>query len=497
MMRTMTTGEGTTTATTTERAPGWSVRTRITAAVCLLVALALTAAGLLVYVLGLQRVDESIPQIVGQELAELEEFQANGLDPDTGRPYTRIRPLVVEFLERNVPAPAEIMVGVWNGRLQYSSSSTREALLDDAAFVQAVLDRSEAGGSTELDTAWGEVYLEVQPLRDQESTGAFAVAYFVEDELAPLQRVLRNYAMAAAGALVVVTSIAAWQAGRLLAPVRTLRDTAREISETDLSRRIPELGNDDLSDLTRTFNAMLERLEQAFQGQRAFLDDAGHELRTPLTILRGHLELLDDNDAEDVERTRALLLDEVDRMSLLVDDMILLTKTDRPGFLSVERRDVATLVDEVAAKVRGLGDRAWLVESRATGPADLDEQRLTQALVQLSQNAVKHTGVGDEVALGSANGPGDSVRIWVRDTGPGVRDEDKEKIFTRFARGTAGGTAGGGTEPDDGVGLGLSIVSAIVQAHGGTVHVEDAQPSGARFVITLPRHPKDSRWPAS
>ena len=473
---------------------GWSVRSRITAAVCLLVAVALTGAGLLVYVLGLERVDETVPRIVDQELAELEEFQRNGVDPETGQSFTRIRPLVLEFLERNVPAPAELMVGVWDGELKYSSPSSREAILEDPEFVAALLERSESGGSTELQTAWGPVYLEVQPLRDQQDTGAFAVAYFVDDELVPLHRVLRNYAVAAVAALVLVTSIAAWQAGRLLAPVRTLRDTAREISETDLSRRIPEVGNDDLSDLTRTFNAMLERLEHAFQGQRAFLDDAGHELRTPLTILRGHLELLDEADPEEVDRTRDLLLDEVDRMSRLVDDMILLTKADRPGFLSVESRDVAGLVDEVAAKVRGLGDRRWTVEARATGHADLDEHRLTQALVQLSQNAVKHTRPGDQVALGSADGgpdgAGDAVRIWVRDTGPGVQDDDKQRIFTRFARGTEG-------PPDDGVGLGLSIVSAIVGAHAGSVHVEDASPRGSRFVITLPRKRKDGSWPAS
>jgi two-component system OmpR family sensor kinase len=494
MMRVMTT---TTEMTDRRVAPsGWSVRSRITAAVALLVALALTGAGLLVYVLGLERVDQTVPQIVDQELAELDEFQANGIDPATGEPFTRLRPLVLEFLERNVPAPSEIMIGVWNDELKYSSPSPREAILEDPGFVDAVLDRGDTGGTTELETAWGQVYLEVQPLRDQEETGAFAVAYFVDDELVPLHRVLRNYAVAAVIALALVTSIAAWQAGRLLAPVRTLRDTAREISETDLSRRIPEVGNDDLSDLTRTFNAMLERLQQAFSGQRAFLDDAGHELRTPLTILRGHLELLDETDAEDVERTRELLLDEVDRRSGLVDDMILLTKADRPGFLSAAPLDVAALVDDVAAKVRGLGDRRWSVEARATGRADLDEQRLTQVLVQLSSNAVKHTGPGDEIALGSADGPDGAVRIWVRDTGPGVRDEDKAKIFTRFAR-AYGDRAAAAVRTDDGVGLGLSIVTAIVQAHGGSVHVEDARPTGACFVMTLPRQRKERSWPGS
>ena len=90
-----------------------------------------------------------------------------------------------------------------------------------------------------------------------------------------------------------MVAFAAWQSGRLLAPLRTLRETADEITETDLSRRLPVTGNDDITALTRTVNGMLDRLEAAFVGQRQFLDDAGHELKTPLTVLRGHLELLD------------------------------------------------------------------------------------------------------------------------------------------------------------------------------------------------------------
>jgi two-component system, OmpR family, sensor kinase len=109
---------------------------------------------------------------------------------------------------------------------------------------------------------------------------------------------------------------------------------------------------------------------------------------------------------------------------------------------------------------------------------------LTQALLQLAQNAVKHTSSGDVVAVGSASRPDGSLTFWVRDTGPGVPDSDKDKIFNRFVRGPR-------ADKDEGSGLGLSIVTAIAQAHGGSVHVEDAHPCGARFVITLPRPRKD------
>ncbi|HET6563168.1 MAG TPA: ATP-binding protein [Marmoricola sp.] len=473
---------------------GLSVRTRITAAVAILVALALGATGVLVYTLGADRVEsQTVPDAIEQKMAELQRFQAKGVDPRTGRPFTAIEPLVREFLQRSVASPSELLVGIWDGAVQVSNASSRVELRDDPAFLDAVLPLVETGGADHIQTRWGDVHLDVLPLRaegDPAEVGAFVVAYFVEDELAPIQRTMRTYAVAACMALVLVTLVAAWVAGRLLAPVRTLRETADEISGTDLTRRIPEVGNDDLTDLTRTVNAMLGRLERAFAGQRAFLDDAGHELRTPLTILRGHLELVDARDVEDVEHTRELLLDEVDRMSRLVDDMILLTKTDRPGFLSVATADVTALLRSVADKVRGLGDRDWQVEPGATGEVEVDEQRMTQALVQLAHNAVKHTGAGDTITLGSDDGPAGAVRLWVCDSGPGVPDDDKLTVFRRFSRGRY--TA------DEGAGLGLSIVAAIAAAHGGTAHVEDAEPPpGACFVVTLPRTRKEPTWLAS
>ena len=157
--------------------------------------------------------------------------------------------------------------------------------------------------------------------------------------------------------LLAITAFAAVQSGRLLAPLRTLRETADEINDTDLSRRLPETGNDDITALTRTFNRMLDRLEAAFVGQRQFLDDAGHELKTPLTVLRGHLELLDVGSPEEIAETRELLLDEVDRMSRLVGELILLAKSDRPDFVTLRPVDLTGLTVDTLAKARGLGDR--------------------------------------------------------------------------------------------------------------------------------------------
>jgi len=242
---------------------------------------------------------------------------------------------------------------------------------------------------------------------------------------------------------------------------------------------------------------MLVRLEDAFVGQRQFLDDAGHELRTPLTVLRGHLELLDQGDPEDVAATRALLLDELDRMSRLVGDLILLAKTDRPDFLDVRPASLERLTHTVFAKARGLGDRNWRLDGSAEAVIPMDEQRITQAVLALADNAVKHTEPGDEIGIGSSCQNG-WARIWVRDSGPGVPAEEQERIFERFARGRV-------NEGDEGFGLGLSIVNAIVEAHDGTIRVEEAVPTGACFVIELPvepDHPSNTtttevRWRAS
>jgi signal transduction histidine kinase len=199
----------------------------------------------------------------------------------------------------------------------------------------------------QIDTRWGEVVVTVQPVSDQARAGAFVVANFLAEEHEELDRVMQTYAIVSVLSLGLITALAAWQAGRLLRPVRTLRETAEEITVTDLSRRIPESGHDDISALTRTFNAMLGRLDAAFTGQRQFLDDAGHELKTPLTVIRGHMELLDSDDPAEVEATRALLLDEIDRMSRLVGDLIMLAKSARPDFLQYDAVGIGPLTANV------------------------------------------------------------------------------------------------------------------------------------------------------
>ena len=457
-----------------------SVRARVLGWVLLLAGLGMAVAGLTSYAVSQARVDERINTDLAQEVAEFREV-AEGPDPRTGRAWTSVRALLAESLRRQVPDEHQTLLSLVNGRVAFlPAGEAAPPFAGDPAAV-AQMAATPAPGYGTLQTDQGEIRFATIPVSVAGSpdVGAFVAAYTTDDEHAELLDASRTYAYVAAGTLLVV-ALGGWLvAGRLLAPVREVRRTAQRITETDLSRRIPEGGRDDVSDLARTFNAMLDRLESAFGTQRRLLDDVGHELRTPLTILRGHLELIDAGDVGDVERTRVLLLDELDRMGRLVDDLVLLAKAERPDFLVRHQLELAVLTTDVLDKASGMAaQRRWTLDAYAQGNALLDGQRLTQALLQLVDNAVKHTRPGDQIAIGSAV-TGEGLRFWVRDTGAGLAAEDTDRLFDRFVRGA-------GQHRDAGSGLGLSIVRAIAEAHGGQVEVRSAPGRGALFSIVLP-----------
>lgn len=455
-------------------------------------ALALTA--LSFYVIEDRRIDNERVASVQQELDEFRQLaetpgpysSPDAVDPSTGEPPEGIADLLYGFVQRNVATESELLIGWWSDapQIRAAGQSGREAIATDPAFVDAIRPLLDRGGNVHTEIDGERMLITVQPstitLADGSlDSGALVVVTFT-DAADQLLATVRTYALVATIALLIVIAAAALQSGRLLRPLRVLRRNAEEISESDLSRRIPETGNDDITALTRTVNGMLARLEKAFTTQRQFLDDAGHELKTPLTILRGHLELLEPRSTDDAE-TKELLLDEVDRMSRLVADLLVLAKSDRPDFLDIRPVDVDDLVASVHAKARALGDRRWVFEPPAVSAVaviDADEQRLTQALLQLCDNAVKHTHSGGTVAVGYDAPAPDAVRLWVRDTGAGVPEADRTRIFERFGRSAV-------APGDEGFGLGLSIVAAIVAAHHGTITVEQAAPTGARFVVTL------------
>ncbi|MBD8605939.1 HAMP domain-containing protein [Aeromicrobium sp. CFBP 8757] len=457
-----------------------SVRQRLTGTIALLTTLALVAVGLTLYAIESRRIDRSIESSLSQELGEFRALQQNEVDPQTREPFASADRLLEVFLERNLPDANEQLFAFPSVGTPTYQGDPNPTLQQSSEFPALVADLSTSGGSRTLDLAGREYRVAVLPVTAGSQRAAFVVVHDVGGSRDDLHELMTTYALLAALSVVLIAGLASWSAGRLLRPVRRLRETAQGISDGDLGGRLEVTGHDDLSDLQRTFNDMLDRLESSFVTQRQLLDDAGHELRTPLTVLRGHLEVLDLDDPDDVAATRELLLDEIDRMARLVDDLLMLAKARRPDFVRPHATDVESLTHGAIDRARALADRRWVLDAVARTSVPLDGQRITQALLQLSANAARHTSPGDEIGIGSRLHEG-RVELWVRDTGTGVDPAIAVDIFDRFSR---------GDDSDDGFGLGLSIVSAIAEAHHGDVVLDAtsdrATSPGATFRIRIP-----------
>ena len=455
-----------------------SVRLRLVWWFVVVLAITTIGSALVVRQILFQRLDARIDADLVQEVREVE-LLATGNDPETGQPFLGDVQRIFEVaLGRNVPARSEAILAFVDGELEGVAAGERAPSLD-VLPVAAWAGLTAPDQGTLTSPSGGQiVYRAVPFLVDGAPAGVFVVAIDREFEAADTDAV--SFAAAGVGlAMLLVGTILAFRlADRILAPVRVVRQTAQSISESDLSGRIPVTGHDEIAELARTFNEMLDRLDEAFAAQRRFIDDAGHELRTPITVIQGHLDTLDE-DPEERARTLVLLDEELERVRRMIEDLITLARSERPDFLRAGPADLGDLTRGVLAKARGLGDRDWVLETVADEPVWVDEQRLTQAMLQLAENAVRHTSEGGRIALGSSV-LGDEVRLWVTDDGPGVPPDEQARIFERFFRGRDG------RRRAEGSGLGLSIVAAIAEAHGGRAGLSSSPGGGATFTITFP-----------
>jgi signal transduction histidine kinase len=453
-------------------------RTRILAAFVTLLAFSTLLSVLAIRQLLLVRTADRVDAALTQEVDEFRTL-VRGNNPADGTPFRgRLRLIFETYFRRNVPGEGEALIAYVNGRFYADDSGVRSSPLPPSARPErwATLRRPERG---DLETAVGTVRYLAVPIRGSGTLrGVFVVVASLSAERREVEDAIRLAALVLVTVLLIASALAWLVAGRVLAPLRLLADTARSIGESDLAQRIPVTGRDELADLSRTFNAMLDRLEEAFAAQRQFVSDASHELRTPITIVRGHLELLGD-DPDERRETVALVTDELDRMSRFVDDLLLLAKAERDDFLKVSEIELGALTDELLEKATALGARKWQLESRGEAVLLGDRHRLTQAMMGLAQNAVQHTNDGESVWLGSEVDHREA-RLWVRDAGPGVAAEDQERIFSRFARASAS------RRRSEGAGLGLAIVRAIAEAHGGRVLLSSRPGDGATFTLVIP-----------
>jgi signal transduction histidine kinase len=275
-----------------------------------------------------------------------------------------------------------------------------------------------------------------------------------------------------------------WQAFR---PVRDLLHTLRHITATgQLSARVPEAGGRDvLSELAQVGNQMLGRIESLVNGMRGALDTVAHDLRTPIARLRGRAEqaLLGPPDADAYREALEDTVEEADRVSALLTTVMDISEAEAGAMrLARERLDVARVLQDTAALYEDVAEENGLTLTLDPVPEGLevnaDYARLRQALANLVDNAVKYTPAGGRVTIG-AREDGASVSIEVRDTGPGIPADQQPRIWERLYRGDAG-------RHERGLGLGLSLVKAVVEAHRGTADVVSTPGAGSTFRISLP-----------
>jgi signal transduction histidine kinase len=301
----------------------------------------------------------------------------------------------------------------------------------------------------------------------------------------------RAFLSAGAGAILIAVLVGLVVSRGLSAPLRTLTETAGQMSQGDLSIRTPVRGKDEIGQLSTQFNQMAERLEASFaevaaerDTLRRFVADASHELRTPITALKTFNDLLLDAAADDAVARAEFLKEsqvQLERLEWVTHNLLDLSRFDA-GLVTLDKTDcnVETLIQRVVgafkarAQEAGLGLSIHCLDTSIT--LYCDQERMEMALSNLVDNALKFTAPGDQITVG-AERHDTSIRLWVRDTGPGIPPEDLPHIFERFYRGSGVRATGSG--------LGLAIVQSIVQAHGGHVFVESEPGVGSLFVIEV------------
>ncbi|MCE1174541.1 MAG: ATP-binding protein [Propionibacteriales bacterium] len=464
---------------------GLTVRVRLLFTMLALTTSVLLAAGATGFLLERLSIERTAVVELDREASGFIELARTMTDPRTGQPISSTSMLLRVAIEQRVLGPDDGVLGIVNGGIEWVAPDVATLRLEnDPALVAVVLAAANAPTTTQgryRDATHDLAYL-VIPVRGQTAanSGALVRAIDLVPKYQALESTYRLYAAAAIVIGVLAAGVAWAIMGRLLAPIARLRETAESISPDDLSRRLEVSGHDDLSALTVTINRMLDRIEGLVEGQRQLADDVGHELRTPLTILRGHLELLDPADEAQVRQTRSLALEEIDRMSRLIEDLLLLASTERADFVVPTACDLAELTDETFALICRIDERPWRLVELAEAELVVDPQRLRQAWLQLVDNAVKYSPPGSPIAIGSRIDGGEAW-LWVADQGPGIPDEERARILEREVRGANALSSG-----RIGQGLGLSIVIKIVGSHHGRLDIAAGADGGSIISLVLP-----------
>ena len=355
-------------------------------------------------------------------------------------------------------------------------------VLYGSAFVPPGFDvaTSQSSSGEEMASPAGDIVLFTQRVRGPDGTVTVAVASPLDSAQRSAETLGRGLWLLTALLTLGVGVLAWFIAGRALRPVEAIRSEVLAITSTTMHRRVPvPAGRDEVQRLAATMNEMLDRLEEASNRQREFVSDASHELRSPVASMRAELEVaLRAPDRVEWQPLATRLLAENERLGRLVADLLELARLEegqRDTTSAPVDMDELVLEDIARRSAPPRFETAAVTGGRALGSA----RQLTQVVHNLLDNAGRHARGTVAVSVGTDDG---QVLLTVEDDGPGIAEEDRSRVFDRFARLDAGRARDAG-----GSGLGLALVKRIVETHGGTVRITDGTgPGGARFEVRLP-----------
>jgi two-component system, OmpR family, sensor kinase len=342
----------------------------------------------------------------------------------------------------------------------------------------------------------------------QRGGGSVVVGLPLDDLSATVGRLLAIDGIVVVLALALLAVAAWWIVRSSLRPLEEVEATAEAIASGDLARRVPHRDpRTEVGRLSAALNTMLGQIEAAFDARRAseesaraseermrrFVADASHELRTPLTSIRGFSELYRQGAVEDetaLARVMGRIEDEATRMGLLVEDLLVLARLDQQRPLDTRPVDLVPIVTDAVLDARAVAKghdiRRHIDAETDSAVVVGDELRLRQVVVNLVNNAIRHTPDGTVVLVSVGADTDGQVFVEVRDDGPGISEQDAGRLFERFYRADPARARAGGNGSAGGNGLGLSIVAALVAAHGGRVEAEPTPGGGATFRVWLP-----------
>ncbi|MFA9430843.1 ATP-binding protein [Egicoccus sp. AB-alg2] len=464
-----------------------SLRVRVPATAMAVFVISLAVAAVLAYELLLQDGRRDIDVVIAREqerfsLSISELLAEVRADEPQAEPTEALRAAVTRYLQLNPSTPSywAIVTLADGDRLAAANGPPElEPLYRNNALPQGRLNVRET-----IDTEAGEVRTSTVPiLLGGEQVGTLQIV----SPLAPV----RSEALEAAGLVAAAAGVSLLLGGillsatlwRALTPLGALAAAARTTNLRSLDARVEELDTDDeVGVLAREFNTMLDRLDRASAQQREFMASIGHELRTPITIGRGHLEMLQavgPDDPELTAETIAILQDELRRMGRLVDDLMAIARSGMEDFTRPREFELVQWFEELELKLAGT-EHGRRVRIHPPPPVTLlaDPDRLSQAVLNLVNNAGVHTPA-DVVITVDADLRPDRVVIAVQDDGDGIPEPIRDQVFAPFVR--------AGDAPSS-TGLGLSVVKAVVDAHGGEVEL-DTGTWGTRVALHLPWQP--------